>query len=274
MTREEFEKILAEKECETVEFKTSLAEEEEAIQSMIAFTNTGGGRVFFGVKNDGEVVGVDIGNNTLENLANNIKRYTYPSLVSYTEDFDYDGKKVLIAEVPRDVPPLMGVYLYCSRELYPQPEVNTSNMQAYRRVGRTNQKVDFMNLRAPQPFDPNVILSLDGAGCTMGMFFPKQFSAYVRNAGPGTAFNISFRVKHTIYKLEGGFRGIDLPVNEPPRRIEFATTTDSPDPDKDPGQQIPPAHLVATYGDEKGFKWESVRELVPQSSDSGKTDFC
>jgi len=276
MTKEEFEKILAEKESETVEFKTSLAEQKEGIQSMVAFTNTRGGRVLFGVKNDGGVEKVAIGRNTMENLANAITQHTYPSLVSYIEDFDYDGRKVLIVEVPKDVPPLMGVYLYCSEGLDPRSGVDANNVQAYRRVGRTNQKVDFMNLRAPQTFDPNVILSLDGAAVTTGKFFPRYFEAYVRNAGPGTAFNISFsfRAEHDVYKFQGGFKGIDLPPNEPSKPIKFDITQDSPDPDQDPGQSIiPPAHLVATYYDEKGFKWESVRELVPQKSDGGKVEF-
>jgi ATP-dependent DNA helicase RecG len=272
MTSTEFEKILAEKENETIEFKTSLAEKEEGIQSMVAFSNTRGGRVLFGVRPDGTAVGVSIGNNTLEILANDIKVHTYPSLISYIEEFDYKGNKVLIVEVSKDVPPLMGAYLYCTG-LKPQNSIDTNDVQAYRRVGRTNQKEDFMNLRIPQLFDPNVIPYLNGAACTRGKFFPKYFEAYVRNVGPGTAFNISFRVEHNIYRFQGGFRGIDLPTNEPRKPIKFEITVDSPDPDQDPNQRVPPAHLVATYMDEKDFKWESIRELIPCTSDGDKVGF-
>ena len=45
-------------EGQHVEFKTSFAEQNEAIKSLCAFTQADGGSVFFGVNDYGDIVGV------------------------------------------------------------------------------------------------------------------------------------------------------------------------------------------------------------------------
>ncbi|KKK95233.1 hypothetical protein LCGC14_2674890, partial [marine sediment metagenome] len=75
-------------ESQTMEFKESLAQgtQSEAIKAMVAFANGQGGRVFFGVKDNGRARGVHIGGNTLEQLANRIKDHTYPTLPVFVDD--------------------------------------------------------------------------------------------------------------------------------------------------------------------------------------------
>ena len=74
--------LIAGGESQTVEFKETLSSgaQREAMESLVAFANTDGGRVFFGVRDDGFVRGVEIGKDTLENMANKVRRHTYPSL--------------------------------------------------------------------------------------------------------------------------------------------------------------------------------------------------
>ncbi len=164
---EELYEIILSGEGQTVEFKESLAQgtQSEAIKAMVAFANGQGGRVFFGVKDNGRARGVHIGENTLERLANRIKDYTYPTLPVFIDDpFQYEGKTVLSVEVPKDIPPIIGVYLYSERPIPPDQPVDAQKLQAYRRVGRTNQKEDFMRLRQPQPSDPKLRVGATARG--------------------------------------------------------------------------------------------------------------
>ncbi len=48
-------------EGQTAEFKTSFSEENPAIKTLCAFANAEGGTIYFGVKNNGDIIGVDIG---------------------------------------------------------------------------------------------------------------------------------------------------------------------------------------------------------------------
>lgn len=266
MKSEEIQQVLQQGETQNIEFKSSFAEQDDAIQTLVAFANSKGGKVLFGVKNDGTPVGADIGNNTLENLANAIKGRTYPSLPTFIEQADYDGKNIVVVDCPSDVPPIVGVYL-CSPETIPQDSpVAVTRLQAYRRVGRTTQKEDFMRLRTPVSSDPNVVIRLNGAGSSAARFFPAGQGFYYTNSGLGWAFKVSFRVEHPAYRLQTGPDGISLPpynqettqIQEHPRRSEVATIN----PNEDLGS-AKPALLKATYDDENGLTWESVLELIP-----------
>ena len=70
--------IIGSGESEITEFKTSLAEWRDVVETISAFSNRNGGRVFIGVADDCDIIGVDIGKKTIENLANQIKQNTDP----------------------------------------------------------------------------------------------------------------------------------------------------------------------------------------------------
>ncbi len=101
MDKEEKElKNLIEKgENQEVEFKESLKLEDEIGQEVSAFSNTNSGKIFIGIKDSGEVTGVQIGKNTLENLANYIKRHTDPKIYPSMKVGKVDGKETLLLEV-------------------------------------------------------------------------------------------------------------------------------------------------------------------------------
>mgnify|MGYP000353683760 CR=1 FL=1 len=68
------------KESETLEFKKSVGEWREIVETISAFSNTRGGEILVGINNSGEVKGIEIGKNTLEDLTNKIKENTDPKV--------------------------------------------------------------------------------------------------------------------------------------------------------------------------------------------------
>jgi ATP-dependent DNA helicase RecG len=120
----ELVKLLNEGESERVEFKPSLSQTDKILECVSAFSNTNGGTLVIGVRDTGEVIGVDIGKRTLESLANTIKQNTDPKVYPSINTEVFDAKHVVILEV----------------EEGKQKPVLASG-RAYRRVGRTNQKL-------------------------------------------------------------------------------------------------------------------------------------
>jgi hypothetical protein len=86
-------------EGQQVEFKTSFAEHNEAIESLCAFTQAEGGSVFFGVNNDGDIVGVTIGRNTIEDFATRLRSSTQPPLTPTIEQFHVEGKTITVVSI-------------------------------------------------------------------------------------------------------------------------------------------------------------------------------
>ena len=61
MTPEEIRALIHRGEGQRLEFKRSLAELETGVRAAAAMTNADGGHVLFGVRDDGTVLGVQIG---------------------------------------------------------------------------------------------------------------------------------------------------------------------------------------------------------------------
>ncbi|MBA3066355.1 transcriptional regulator [bacterium] len=75
------------KESETVELKKSTAELKEAVIAIAAMLNKHGkGRVYFGIKNDGSIIGQDIGENTIrevsQTITDNIEPRIFPKITA------------------------------------------------------------------------------------------------------------------------------------------------------------------------------------------------
>jgi len=60
--------------------KKSVGEWKEIIETISAFSNTRGGEILVSINNNGEVKGIEIGKNTIENLTNKIKENTKPEI--------------------------------------------------------------------------------------------------------------------------------------------------------------------------------------------------
>ena len=109
-------------EGQTVERKESLGERKEIVETCAAFASAQGGRIYIGVRDDGTVLGVQIGRGTLEGLANDIAQNTSPKIVPAITTAQEQGRIVIIVDVAEN--PAKPVCAYG---------------RAYRRSGRTNQ---------------------------------------------------------------------------------------------------------------------------------------
>lgn len=82
--------ILRNGESETVEFKTSFGK--EVIISLAAFSNSIGGKVIVGVRDNGDVIGVEVGPETIQRYLNDIEVATYPRIIPNAESFYLMGE--------------------------------------------------------------------------------------------------------------------------------------------------------------------------------------
>ncbi len=117
-------------ESQSLEFKESLKLKDEIGETVSAFSNSDGGIVVVGVSDSGRVLGVDIGKNTLEELANYIKRNTDPQIFPSVKIQEVGGNKVVMIEVKEGA----------------EKPVFFKN-HAYKRVGKTNQMISSSELR-------------------------------------------------------------------------------------------------------------------------------
>lgn len=85
-------------EDEFYEFKTSLAELDKGIETIAAMLNKHGkANVYFGVGNDGEVIGLNgqIGQESIRKVEKRIEEILKPTIIPSVILEDYDGKKVI-----------------------------------------------------------------------------------------------------------------------------------------------------------------------------------
>lgn len=126
----EFSKILEDKETENMEFKSSLSEKRQIGETISAFSNNNGGKIFVGISDDAEITGVTIGSRTLEDLANYIILNTDPRLYVSIKVESIDSKDIIIIKAPEsDEKPLF------------------FRGRAYIRMGRTNQILSAAQVR-------------------------------------------------------------------------------------------------------------------------------
>jgi len=125
--------IIGSGESEITEFKTSLAEWRDVVETISAFSNRNGGRVFIGVADDCGIVGVDIGKNTIEKLANQIKQNTDPVIHPSIRVEVIDGKQ--------------GKQVIVVDALESKQKPVLAFGRAVIRVGKSNQKLGYEEIR-------------------------------------------------------------------------------------------------------------------------------
>ena len=123
------------KESETLELKRSLAETNEILETISAFSNSKGGEILVGIEEnkDGsvkEVVGMEIKGKEIENLTNEIKQNTDPTIFPSVEINEMQGKEILSIKVEES--PFKPVF---------------AKRSAFKRVGKTNRKLTSEEIR-------------------------------------------------------------------------------------------------------------------------------
>ncbi len=123
-------KLVKKQESEILEFKPSLSQIKDIIETVSAFSNTNGGSIIIGVDDKRNVIGVDVGKKTIESLANEIKQNTDPQIYpSISVEYIY-GKNVVIIEVKESK----------SKPVFAFDRV-------YKRVGKSNHRVSSDEIR-------------------------------------------------------------------------------------------------------------------------------
>ncbi len=83
-------------ETERIEFKKSTGEMKDAIISIAAILNKhGDGELFFGVKDNGDVIGQDIVGTTLRDVSQAVGYHIKPPIYPQIEKREIDGKQVV-----------------------------------------------------------------------------------------------------------------------------------------------------------------------------------
>ncbi len=95
----DIKKLIDGGESQYLEFKESSGLMDEIGETISAFSNSNDGAVIVGVSNRGKILGVDIGNNTLEELANYIKRNTDPQIFPSINTLEVDGRNIIMVEI-------------------------------------------------------------------------------------------------------------------------------------------------------------------------------
>lgn len=87
-------------ETETLELKKSTSELKEACISICAMLNKHGvACVYFGVNNDGEIIGQECGKDTLRKISQRINEFIEPKVVPTIEDFEFYGANIISVKV-------------------------------------------------------------------------------------------------------------------------------------------------------------------------------
>ena len=100
MKRKEVLELIQGGESLQCEFKRKFSTLEKITREMIAFANTKGGVILFGVDDNKEIVGVDSEKSEAELIKDAGLNYCEPPLDFNIEYFDLDGKEVVVVEIP------------------------------------------------------------------------------------------------------------------------------------------------------------------------------
>lgn len=100
MKYRELKELIEEGENIQCEFKRKFSTQDKIAREMIAFANTKGGYVIFGVDDDKEIIGVESEKETAELIKDTALNYCEPPLDYKIDYIEYKGKEIVIASVP------------------------------------------------------------------------------------------------------------------------------------------------------------------------------
>lgn len=99
LNEQEALRLISEGENSRVEFKRKFTTHEKIARELIAFANSKGGLIFFGVDDNGEIVGVKSEKETEELLMETATNYCEPQINLKVYVLEVEGKDIVIGEV-------------------------------------------------------------------------------------------------------------------------------------------------------------------------------
>ncbi len=92
--------LIEEGEGFSIEFKRRISSPEKIARTMIAFANTKGGTILFGVDDDGSIVGVESEKSEVELIDLAGREFADPPIEPGIEIVPFDGKDVIVCHIP------------------------------------------------------------------------------------------------------------------------------------------------------------------------------
>ena len=100
MNRRQLIKLIEDGENLNVEFKQRFSDHEKIAKEILAFANTGGGFIIFGIDDSGKTYGVDSEKEVAELINETIANYCEPKVHFNVFYVELDHKEIVILEVP------------------------------------------------------------------------------------------------------------------------------------------------------------------------------
>jgi predicted HTH transcriptional regulator len=100
MKRKELKELIEDGEGSFVEFKRKFSTHDKIAREMLAFANTRGGYMIFGVDDDRTVVGVESEKSEAELILEAAKNYCEPPLDVVLDYIELEGKEIVVVSIP------------------------------------------------------------------------------------------------------------------------------------------------------------------------------
>ena len=97
MDREEILNIIKRGESDSLEFKASFCK--EVIESIVAFSNTKGGKVIIGVLDNKDIAGISLSDESIQTWLNQIKQNTSPQVIPDVLTIEIGDKTIVVFDV-------------------------------------------------------------------------------------------------------------------------------------------------------------------------------
>jgi len=107
MLKKDVLRLINQRETESIELKSSLSKLEEIVEAISGLSNTKGGKILIGISNNGKILGVKIGEDMVERLANKIAQNTDPKVQPRISIQEIDKKKIIVIDVKEGVDKLV-----------------------------------------------------------------------------------------------------------------------------------------------------------------------
>ncbi|MCP5061929.1 MAG: ATP-binding protein [Ignavibacteriae bacterium] len=100
MNRKQLIKLIETGENVTVEFKQRFSELAKIAKEIIAFANTKGGTILFGITDNGKIKGVESEKGTVELITETLKNYCEPLVDYKIKYFELNNREIVILQIP------------------------------------------------------------------------------------------------------------------------------------------------------------------------------
>ncbi|MFH1187704.1 MAG: RNA-binding domain-containing protein, partial [bacterium] len=84
-------------ESEKVEFKENF--NDSAIETLVAFSNSKGGKIFIGINDKKKIIGVDLNGESLQKIINEVKQKTDYKIIPEIEMVKIDKKTIIVLSI-------------------------------------------------------------------------------------------------------------------------------------------------------------------------------